>query len=30
MPAMEMFMKLPEEIGWDTFDLQACIPLVEL
>lgn len=26
-PAMEMFVKLPEEIGWETFDLQACIPV---
>ena len=28
LPAMEMFVKLPEEIGWETFDLQACIPVV--
>lgn len=26
-PAMEMFLKLPEEIGWETFDLEACIPV---
>jgi len=30
MPAMEMFLKLPEEIGWETFDLEACIPVVRL
>lgn len=30
MPAMEMFVKLPEEIGWETFDLQLCIPVVRL
>jgi AraC family transcriptional regulator len=27
LPAMEMFVRLPEEIGWQTFDLQACIPV---
>lgn len=27
-PAMEMFVKLPEEIGWTTFDLLACLPVV--
>ena len=26
-PAMEVFVRLPEEIGWETFDLQACIPV---
>jgi AraC family transcriptional regulator len=26
-PAMEMFVRLPEEIGWETFDLEACIPV---
>jgi len=30
LPAMEMFIRLPEEIGWETFDLQACIPVVRL
>jgi AraC family transcriptional regulator len=30
LPAMEMFVQLPEEIGWETFDLQACIPVVRL
>jgi DNA gyrase inhibitor GyrI len=28
LPAMEMFVRLPEEIGWKTFDLQACVPVV--
>jgi AraC-like DNA-binding protein/DNA gyrase inhibitor GyrI len=30
LPAMEMFVRLPEEIGWTTFDLEACIPVVRL
>ena len=30
LPAMEMFVKLPEEIGWETFDLQICIPVARL
>jgi AraC family transcriptional regulator len=30
LPAMEMFVKLPEEIGWETFDLEICIPVVRL
>lgn len=30
LPAMEMFVKLPEEIGWETFDLHACIPVARL
>ncbi len=30
LPAMEMFVRLPEEIGWNTFDLQICIPVVRL
>jgi AraC family transcriptional regulator len=30
LPAMEMFVRLPEEIGWTTFDLQICIPVVRL
>jgi AraC family transcriptional regulator len=30
LPAMEMFVRLPEEIGWETFDLQTCIPVVRL
>jgi len=27
LPAMEIFVSLPEEIGWERFDLQACIPV---
>jgi AraC family transcriptional regulator len=27
LPAMEMFVRLPEEIGWEKFDLEACIPV---
>jgi DNA gyrase inhibitor GyrI len=30
LPAMEMFVRLPEEIGWTPFDLQICIPVVPL
>jgi len=30
LPAMEMFVRLPEEIGWETFDLQIGIPVVGL
>jgi DNA gyrase inhibitor GyrI len=30
LPAMEMFVRLPEEIGWETFDLHTCIPVVRL
>jgi AraC family transcriptional regulator len=30
LPAMEVFVRLPEEIGWETFDLQVCIPVVRL
>lgn len=29
-PAMEMFLKTPEEIGWERFDLECCVPLAEL
>lgn len=29
-PAMEFFVKLPEEIGWERFDLELCIPVVRL
>jgi AraC-like DNA-binding protein/DNA gyrase inhibitor GyrI len=28
LPAMSMFVRLPEEIGWNTFDLETCIPVV--
>lgn len=30
LPAMEVFVRLPEEIGWETFDLEACIPVARL
>ncbi|HEU0036020.1 MAG TPA: helix-turn-helix domain-containing protein [Kofleriaceae bacterium] len=26
-PAMELFVRLPEHIGWERFDLLACVPL---
>jgi len=29
-PCMEVFVRIPEEIGWETFDLQTCIPVVRL
>jgi DNA gyrase inhibitor GyrI len=30
MPAFEVFARTPEEIGWETFDLYACLPIVGL
>jgi len=30
LPAMEVFIKLPEEIGWETFDLLTCLPVERL
>lgn len=27
LPALEIFLKGPEEIGWDQFDLKCCIPI---
>ena len=30
LPAMEIFVRLPEEIGWEKFDLQACLPVARL
>jgi len=27
LPAMQAFVRLPEEIGWMLFDLQACVPV---
>jgi DNA gyrase inhibitor GyrI len=30
LPAMEIFVGLAEEIGWETFDLETCIPVVRL
>jgi len=29
-PAMEVFVRQPEEIGWETFDLHTCIPVARL
>ncbi len=28
MPAMEMFVRLPEEVGWETFEMEIAIPVV--
>ncbi|HLK18097.1 MAG TPA: AraC family transcriptional regulator [Bryobacteraceae bacterium] len=30
LPAMELFVRTPEEIGWETYDLEACIPVERL
>jgi AraC family transcriptional regulator len=30
LPAMEVFHRRPEEIGWDRFDLDCCLPVVPL
>jgi AraC family transcriptional regulator len=30
LPAMELFVKLPEEIGWEQFDLVAAVPLSKI
>lgn len=30
LPAMEIFHRRPEEIGWDRFDLDCCLPVVPL
>src|SRR5215469_8359201 len=30
MPAFEVFARTPEEIGWETFDLYCCLPIVRL
>jgi AraC family transcriptional regulator len=30
LPAMEVFVRLPEEIGWEIFDLKTCIPVALL
>lgn len=30
MPAFEVFARTPEEIGWETFDLYACLPITRL
>lgn len=29
-PPMEIFVRIPEEIGWQTFDLQTCLPVARL
>ena len=30
LPGMEMLVQIPEELGWETFDLEACIPVERL
>lgn len=30
MPGFEVFVRTPEEIGWETFDLYGCLPIVRL
>ncbi len=30
MPGFEVFARTPEEIGWETFDLYGCLPIVKL
>lgn len=30
LPAFEVFVRTPEEIGWETFDLYGCLPVVKL
>jgi DNA gyrase inhibitor GyrI len=30
LPAMEFFIQIPEEIGWEKFNLQISIPVVRL
>jgi hypothetical protein len=30
MPGFEVFVRTPEEIGWETFDLYGCLPIVKL
>ena len=30
LPAMELFVRLPEEIGWERFDLVAAVPLSKI
>ena len=29
-PGFEVFVRTPEEIGWETFDLLGCLPIVRL
>jgi len=30
LPAMEIYCRLPEEIGWETFDIECAVPVVAL
>jgi AraC-like DNA-binding protein/DNA gyrase inhibitor GyrI len=30
LPAMEIYVKAPDEIGWTTFDLDCCLPIVPM
>jgi AraC family transcriptional regulator len=30
LPALEIFRRLPEEIGWETFDLECAVPVTAL
>lgn len=30
LPGFEIFARTPEEIGWETFDLYGCLPLVKM
>jgi AraC family transcriptional regulator len=30
LPAMEMLVRIPEEIGWEKFDFEACLPVERL
>jgi AraC family transcriptional regulator len=30
MPGFEVFVRTPEDIGWETFDLYGCLPIVKL
>lgn len=30
LPAMEIYLRLPEEIGWELYDIECCIPIVPL
>lgn len=30
LPGMEIYRKLPAELGWETFDLEGCVPIVAI
>lgn len=30
LPGFEVFVRTPEELGWETFDLYGCLPIVRL